>query len=163
MVATIRYPSGHSADDWGLIISSAVAAGIPDGDVVYMFVNPGSYSDQRVSQDKTNRTSGRRARRRARGRVLVDARAHDVWIPSRSMTELNTLNGYLDSFMDKDHAPVYMWVRTKDAAAWVWKDFPDVDGNEVDYLMGYLDINRDVIGDAFLKTIKFSNAYQGGS
>ena len=161
MVATIRYPAGHSSTDWGFILASAQAAGVPDGDVIYMFANKVTVNG--VSLDKTNYFSNRKARRLARGRTKISVQAPSVWIPTRSMTELNACNAYLSDWQDKSHAPVYLWIRTKVASSWVYYDFPNVSGGMVDYLMGYVDKNSDVLGQLFLKTVHFSNAYTGGA
>jgi len=78
------------------------------------------------------------------------------------MTELNVCNLYLDNWMAKGHAPVYLWIRTKVSSSWVYYDFPNEAGTMVDYLMGYVDTDTDDLDQLFLKTIRFSNAYQGG-
>ena len=161
LVATIRYPAGHSADDWGFIIASAQAAGVPDGDVVYMFANKVIINGS--SLDRTNYLSDRKARRLARGKQKITVQAPSVWIPTHSMTELNACNAYLTAWMAKDHAPVYLWIRTKVSGSWVYYDFPSVTGAMTDYLMGYVDKNTDNLERMFLKTITFSNAYTGGA
>ena len=161
MVATIRYPVGHSSDDWGFILSSAESAGAPDGDVIYFFAN--KIKINKKSLDKTNYTSKRKARRLARGRRRYDIQAPSVWIPTRSMTELNACNAYLEAWAEDGHAPIYLWIRAKVSASWVYYDFPNVSGTMVDYLLGYVDVDDDDLSDMFLKSIKFSNAYTGGS
>lgn len=161
MAPTIRYPTGHSSNDWALILSSAVNEGAPDGDVVYLFAN--KVFINRRSQDKTTRSSNRKSRRLARGQVEINITAPRIWIPTRSVAELNTLNSYLSDWKDKDHAPIYIWIRAKYSGSWVWVDFPAVDGSMVDYLMGYLDYDNDELGQMFLKSLKFSNAYTGGA
>ena len=161
MVATIRYPVGHSTADWGFILSSAVSGGAPDGDVLYLFAN--KVIINKKSLDRTNFLSDRKARRLARGKKRFDVQAPSVWIPTRSMAELNTCNSYLEAWSVKAHAPVYLWIRTKFSGSWVYYDFPSVSGTMVDYLMGYVDNDTDILEQLFLKTIKFSNAYTGGS
>ena len=157
----IRYPVGHDSGDWGLILADEESAGAPAGNVVYLFANKVKVTKK--AMDKTNYTSNRKARRLARGKIKIDVQAPSVWIPTRSMTELNACNAYINLWMAKDHAPIYLWIRTYVSASWVNYDFPDVDGTMVDYLMGYLDVNDDDLDALFLKSIKFSNAYTGGT
>lgn len=161
MVLTIRYPAGHSSSDWGFIITSAESSGAPDGDGVYMFANKVIVNGNNL--DRTNYLSDRKARRLARGKNKITVQAPSVWIPTHSMTELNACNAYISDWQDKSHAPVYLWIRTKVSGSWVYYDFPNVSGTMVDYLMGYVDKNNDVLEQMFLKTIHFSNAYTGGS
>jgi len=161
MVATIRYPVGHSAADWGFVLASAQAAGIPDGNVLYMFANKIIING--ASLDRTNYLSNRKARRLARGKNKISVQAPSVWIPTHSMTELNACNAYLNAWMAKNHAPIYLWIRTKVGASWVYYDFPTVSGSMVDYLMCYLDKNQDILERMFLKTMSLSNAYTGGA
>lgn len=161
MVATIRYPPGHSSADWGFILASAESSGVPDGDVVYMFANKVLING--ASLDRTNYISDRKARRLARGKNKINVQAPSVWIPTHSMAELNTCNAYLTAWMAKGHAPIYLWIRTKFSGSWVYYDFPNVSGTMTDYLMGYLDKNQDILEQMFLKTIAFSNAYTGGT
>jgi len=160
-MTTIRWPASHSADDWGFILSSGNAAGIPSGDVGYFFAN--KVRVNKKSLDKTNFTSKRKARKLKRGRKRIDVQAPSVWIPSRSMAQLNIINGYLEAWDQAGHAPIYLWIRTKVSSSWVYYDFPDVDGTMVDYLMGYVDVDDDDLDQVFLKSIKFSNAYTGGT
>ena len=157
----IRYPVGHSSTDWGLILSSGNAAGIPSGDVIYLFAN--KVKVNKATLDKTNYTSNNKARRLARGKKKLNVSAPSVWVPTRSMTELNACNAYLNAWAQNGHAPIYLWIRTKVVATWVYYDFPDVDGSMVNYLMGYVDVDDDDLDQLFLKSLKFSNAYTGGT
>lgn len=160
-MTTIRYPVGHSSADWGCILSSGNTAGIPSGDVIYLFANKVRVNGK--SLDKTNRTTKRKARRLARGRTHDDVQIPSAWIPTRSMTELNACNAYIRAWRKEGHAPIYLWIRTKVSTSWVYYDFEDVDGNATNYLMGYIDMNSDDLDQVFLKSIKFSNAYTGGT
>ena len=157
----IRYPVGHSSTDWGLVLSSGNAAGIPSGDVIYFLAN--KVKVNKKSLDKTNFTSKRKARRIARGKRKISVSAPSVWIPTRSMTELNACNAYLEAWAQDGHAPIYLWIRTKVVATWVWYHFPNVSGTMIDYLMGYVDVDGDDLDQLFLKSLAFSNAYTGGS
>ena len=161
MVATIRYPAGHTATDWGVIIASAESSGVNDGDVVYVFANKVIVNG--VNLDKTNYFSNRKARRLARGKNKITVQIPSAWIPTHSMAELNTCNAYISDWQDKSHAPVYLWIRTKFSGSWVYYDFPSSTGSMVDYLMGYVDKNQDILEQMFLKSLTFSNAYTGGS
>ena len=161
MTATIRYPVGHSSADWALILADAEASGVPDGNVIYLFAN--EIKINKKSLDKTNYASKRKARKLKRGKKRIDVNAASVWIPTRSMTELNACNAYLETWDQEGHAPIYLWIRTKVSTSWVYYDFPDVDGSMVDYCMGYVDFDGDTLGEMFLKSMKFSNAYTGGS
>ncbi len=160
-MTTIRYPVGHDSNDWGFILSSGNAAGIPSGDVIYLFAN--NVKVNKKSLDKTNYTSKRKARKLKRGKRKFNVQAPSCWIPTRSMTELNQCNAYLEAWDQAGHAPIYLWIRTGGPGSWVYYDFPDIEGNMVDYLMGYVDVDDDNLAEMFLKSIKFSNAYTGGT
>ena len=159
MTLTIAYPPGHSSTDWGVIISDGENAGAPDDNAIYLFSK--KVIRNKKTMDKTNLLSDRKAKRKARGKISINMNLPSIFIPTRSMTEVNLIGAKIDTWMAKGHAPIYMWIRTKVSGSWVYMDFPLQNGTQVDYLMGYIDSWTDDIDEFFLAKCMFSNAYEG--
>ena len=157
---TIIYPAGHSSTDWGVILSTTETAGAPSGSIIYLFTN--KVVRPKISQDKTNLLSNRKAHRRARGKVKISVDLPSIFIPDRSIDSVNLISTYVDPLMAKNANPSFIWIRSKVAGVWKYMKFPSVTGTQVNYLMGYIEMWTDDISEFFMAKLKFGVAYTGG-